>query len=275
VPLSGALSDRIGRKPILIAAFLPYLGLAYPLFAWVHANRTFTNFLIMQVVLCSFLGAFYGPAATVLAEQFPAQIRSTAIGVISNVAAVAFGGFAPFYVTWLIAATGSRDWFTPPSVPTAVVGRCTPHLRARAPNPTPNALSRLGRPLKRVATQDGCPPAERLRGFFRKRQNSERPGADRRNYSRPRSHLRAAVAMIGRKSPGLDGGARGVCQDRDLLLGKSGPSLLPWRGELPHKVVIASDGGRQPRQPPFSFTRITRPACRRSAALTWQPAPST
>jgi MFS transporter, MHS family, proline/betaine transporter len=61
----------------------------------------------MQVILCSFLGAFYGPTATVLAEQFPAQIRSTAIGIISNVAAVIFGGFAPFYVTWLITTTGS------------------------------------------------------------------------------------------------------------------------------------------------------------------------
>jgi MHS family proline/betaine transporter-like MFS transporter len=107
VPLFGALSDRVGRKPILIGAFLPYLGLAYPLFAWVHAHPTFANLLIMQVVLCSFLGAFYGPMATVLAEQFPAQIRSTAIGIISNVAAVVFGGFAPFYVTWLIATTGS------------------------------------------------------------------------------------------------------------------------------------------------------------------------
>ena len=58
VPLFGALSDRIGRKPILIAAFLPYLGLAYPLFAWVHANPTFANLLIMQVVLCSFFGCF-------------------------------------------------------------------------------------------------------------------------------------------------------------------------------------------------------------------------
>jgi MFS transporter, MHS family, proline/betaine transporter len=107
VPLSGALSDRIGRKPILLAAFLPYLGLAYPLFAWVHANPSFTNLLIMQGVLCSFLGAFFGPFATVLAEQFPVHIRSTAIGIISNVAATVFGGFAPFYVTWLIAATGS------------------------------------------------------------------------------------------------------------------------------------------------------------------------
>ena len=106
VPLFGALSDRVGRKPILIAAFLPYLGLAYPLFAWVHAHPSLTNLLIMQGVLCSLLGAFFGPFAAVLAEQFPARIRSTAIGIISNVAATVFGGFAPFYVTWLIAATG-------------------------------------------------------------------------------------------------------------------------------------------------------------------------
>jgi MHS family proline/betaine transporter-like MFS transporter len=107
VPLFGTLSDRIGRKPILIGAFLPYLGLAYPLFAFVHANPSLTNLLIMQCILCSLQGAFCGPFATVLAEQFPAQIRSTAIGIVANVAATVFGGFAPFYVTWLIAATGS------------------------------------------------------------------------------------------------------------------------------------------------------------------------
>jgi hypothetical protein len=78
--------------------------------------------------------------------------------------------------------------------------------------------------------------------FSRKRQKSERPEADRRKYSRSRSHLRAAVAMIGIKSLGLDGGYGGTRQDRDLLLGKSGPTLLPWRGALSHKVVI--DWGR-------------------------------
>jgi hypothetical protein len=46
--------------------------------------------------------------------------------------------------------------------------------------------------------------------FSRKRQKSERPGADGRNYSRSKSHLRAAAAMIGIKSPGLDGGCTGV-----------------------------------------------------------------
>jgi hypothetical protein len=44
--------------------------------------------LIMQIVLCSLFGAFIGPFATVLAEQFPAEIRSTALGIVANVAAV-------------------------------------------------------------------------------------------------------------------------------------------------------------------------------------------
>jgi MFS family permease len=107
VPLFGALSDRMGRKPILIGALVPFLGLAYPLLAWVHASPSFANLLIMQIVLCSLYGAFAGPLATTFAEQFPVRIRSTGLGIVANVAAVAFGGFAPFYVTWLIAA----HWF--------------------------------------------------------------------------------------------------------------------------------------------------------------------
>jgi hypothetical protein len=77
------------------------------LFAWVHANPSFINLLTMQCVLCSLHGAFSGPFATTLAEQFPVQVRSTAIGIVANVAATVFGGFAPFYVTWLIMASGS------------------------------------------------------------------------------------------------------------------------------------------------------------------------
>ena len=134
VPLFAALSDRIGRKPILLAALLPYLGLAYPLFAWVHANPSFTNLLIMQSVLCSLLGAFFGPFSTVLAEQFPVHIRSTAIGIVANVAATLFGGFAPFYVTWLIAATGSPIapvFYVTLGVATSLVSACFIVDRAR------------------------------------------------------------------------------------------------------------------------------------------------
>jgi MHS family proline/betaine transporter-like MFS transporter len=107
VPVSGALSDRIGRKPIIIGALILYLALAYPLFHWVHENPSFGNLAIAQIVLCCLLGIFFGPMSTAVAEQFAASARSTSLGVAYNLAVMIFGGFAQFFVTWLIAVTGS------------------------------------------------------------------------------------------------------------------------------------------------------------------------
>jgi len=106
-PLSGALSDRIGRKPIMIAALTLYLMLAYPLFSWLNAGPSFERLAIVQTALCFLLGAFYGPISTALAEQFVAQARSTGLGIAYNLAVMIFGGFAQFFVTWLIAVTGT------------------------------------------------------------------------------------------------------------------------------------------------------------------------
>ena len=107
IPVFGALSDRIGRKPIMIGALALYLGLLYPLFSWVYANPSLGNLMVMQIVLSGLIGAFFGPFATALAEQFPAYARSTGLAVAYNVPVMAFGGFAQFFVTWLINATGS------------------------------------------------------------------------------------------------------------------------------------------------------------------------
>jgi MFS family permease len=106
-PLSGALSDRVGRKPIMIGALLTYLIVTYPLFHWVQSNPSFAKLAIMQLLLCSLLGVFYGPQATAIAEQFPTGVRSTCLSVGYNLPVMIFGGFAQFFVTWLIQTTGS------------------------------------------------------------------------------------------------------------------------------------------------------------------------
>jgi MFS family permease len=106
-PLSGALSDRIGRKPIIVAALTFYLVLVYPLFNWVHDNPSFGSLVLVQIVLCCLLGVFFGPASTAAAEQFAAGARTTGLGIAYNLAVMIFGGFAQFFVTWLIEATGS------------------------------------------------------------------------------------------------------------------------------------------------------------------------
>jgi MFS transporter, MHS family, proline/betaine transporter len=106
-PLSGLLSDRIGRKPIIIAALTLYLAVVYPLFNWIYDNPSFGSLVTVQIVLCCLLGVFFGSASTAVAEQFAARARSTGVGIAYNLAVMIFGGFAQFFVTWLIEATGS------------------------------------------------------------------------------------------------------------------------------------------------------------------------
>jgi MFS transporter, MHS family, proline/betaine transporter len=91
----------------LIGALIVYLALTYPLFSWLRENPTFLNLMIVQIALCSVVGVFNGPVSTALAEQFPTHMRSTGLGIAYNIAVMLFGGFAPFFVTWLIEVTGT------------------------------------------------------------------------------------------------------------------------------------------------------------------------
>lgn len=107
IPICGVLSDRIGRKPVMIAALGLSLIVTYPLFAWVSADPSFSNLLVMQVILCGLFGIFNGPVSTALGEQFPTRVRSTALAIGYNIAVMLFGGFAQFFVAWLIHASGT------------------------------------------------------------------------------------------------------------------------------------------------------------------------
>ncbi|MGE7956709.1 citrate-proton symporter [Pseudomonas sp. NPDC089530] len=107
IPLSGALSDRLGRRPVLLAFTLAFFVMVYPLYVWVAAAPSIERLLLMQVLLCSVIGGFFGPAPTALAEQFPVQVRSTGVSVAYNVAVMVFGGFAPLIVTWLSKVLGT------------------------------------------------------------------------------------------------------------------------------------------------------------------------
>jgi MFS family permease len=106
IPMFGALSDHIGRRPIMIGALILYFVLSYPLFSWMYANPSFSSLIVVQILLCSLLGAFFGPMSTASAEQFQVHVRSTGLGIAYNLAVMIFGGFAPFFVTWLIQVTG-------------------------------------------------------------------------------------------------------------------------------------------------------------------------
>ena len=114
-PLCGAVSDRIGRKPVLLAATIGFFVLPYPLLHWLQGAPSFSHLLMLQLGLCTPIAAYFGVYCTTMAEQFPTHVRSTGMGIAYNFAVMLFGGFAPFLITWMIALTGST------SVPAAIV----------------------------------------------------------------------------------------------------------------------------------------------------------
>ncbi len=107
IPLFGMVSDRIGRRPVLMLAALLYFVLPYPLLDWVIAEPGLPRLLVMQVALCSAIAVGFGAISTALAEQFPVRQRSTGLALAYNLAVMLFGGFAQLIVTWLIAVTGT------------------------------------------------------------------------------------------------------------------------------------------------------------------------
>jgi MFS transporter, MHS family, proline/betaine transporter len=107
VPAAGALSDRIGRKPLLLASCAAFVLLPYPLFAMLLSNPSLPTVIGVQVLFALAIALFSGPGPAAIAELFPTHMRSTWMSIGYSLAVALFGGFAPYVATWLIARTGS------------------------------------------------------------------------------------------------------------------------------------------------------------------------
>jgi MHS family proline/betaine transporter-like MFS transporter len=106
-PFVGALSDRIGRKPILYAAAVASIVLPYPLFGLLVSWPSFGGLVATQAIATVVLTFCTGVACAVLAEEFPTRVRYTALSVSYGLSVAIFGGFAPFIGTALVSATGN------------------------------------------------------------------------------------------------------------------------------------------------------------------------
>ena len=104
-PVTAAISDRFGRKPMLQIATLGYLLLTYPAFAVIALWPSLALLTAVQSGFAVLMAIYGGAVISVLAELFPTSVRSTAVGLVYNLVAI-IGGFAPAVVTWLMAATG-------------------------------------------------------------------------------------------------------------------------------------------------------------------------
>ncbi|MCQ6268370.1 MHS family MFS transporter [Fictibacillus sp. WQ 8-8] len=107
IPIMGHLSDRIGRKPLLICSCLGFIVLSYPMFLLI-GKEGILFVLLPQFILAIFESMYCGTGPTALAELFPTKVRNTALSVGYNLAVAVFGGTAPFMATYLISVTNSK-----------------------------------------------------------------------------------------------------------------------------------------------------------------------
>ncbi len=101
-PASGALSDRIGRRPILITYAVGFLVLVWPMLRLLQ-NGDFATFLAVDVVGCLLLGMVDGVLSATLCELFPTQVRASGIGLPYAICSAIFSGTAPLIAAWLLS----------------------------------------------------------------------------------------------------------------------------------------------------------------------------
>ncbi|MEO3792964.1 MFS transporter [Nonomuraea sp. B10E15] len=105
LPLSGALSDRFGRKPVFIAGATLCSVAAFPFFWLLDTGNTMLVWLAMVVVLTFANDLMLGSQASMLPEQFPTRMRFTGVAAGRELAAAAAGGTLPFIAAFLTART--------------------------------------------------------------------------------------------------------------------------------------------------------------------------
>jgi MHS family citrate/tricarballylate:H+ symporter-like MFS transporter len=108
LPVMGSLSDRIGRRPLLIACTAVMLFTAYPVMLWLVHEPSFTRLLIVELWFSFLYGSYNGAMVVFLTEMMPVSVRTSGFALAYSLATAIFGGFTPAINTYLIHVTGNR-----------------------------------------------------------------------------------------------------------------------------------------------------------------------
>jgi MFS family permease len=108
LPVMGSLSDRIGRKPLLVACTVAMLVSAYPAMEWLVAAPSFTRLLGVELWFSLLYASYNGAMVVYLTELMPPEVRTAGFALAYSLATALFGGFTPAISTYLIHISGDR-----------------------------------------------------------------------------------------------------------------------------------------------------------------------
>ena len=108
LPIMGALSDRIGRRPLLFGCTILMLITAYPAMLWLIREPSFARLLAVELWLSFIYGSYNGAMVVFLTEIMPVDVRTSGFALAYSLATAIFGGFTPAVSTYLIHITGNR-----------------------------------------------------------------------------------------------------------------------------------------------------------------------
>jgi len=104
----GALSDKVGRRPLLIGFALLCLLTAYPALSWLVAAPSFARLLSVELWFSFIFGSYNGAMVPYLIEIMPPDVRASGFSLAFSLATALFGGFTPFIATALIEMTHNK-----------------------------------------------------------------------------------------------------------------------------------------------------------------------
>jgi len=108
LPIGGWLSDRVGRRPILLVIPVLVILSGYPLMHWMVATPDVFRLLIFGFWFSFCFGLYSGAMIPFLAELMPSEVRTAGFSLAFSLATAVFGGFTPAVCTYLIESTGNK-----------------------------------------------------------------------------------------------------------------------------------------------------------------------